>query len=83
MDLTGKNYTEEELIKLIVNLQVSQKHVLCSQKNLSFDFCIDYILNERYSLSDADEYLDIVDVSKSQPHLKERIDLILEQHYKK
>lgn len=73
MELTNKIYTEDELKSFLKDLKVSQLHVLMTQKNLSLDFCLDYILNEKYSISDRDEYLDINDVLKHQPHLKEKI----------
>lgn len=71
----NKNYSEEELKDLLINLKVSQTHILLNQKGLSAEFCRDYLLNEDYSIYDRDEYLDIYDILKYQPHLKEE-DLI-------
>ncbi len=64
-------YTEEELKQLLIELKVSQTHILLTQKNLSGDFCREYLLDEQYSIYDRDEYLDIYDILKYQPHLNE------------
>jgi len=76
MDLTDSAYTEDELKAFLQNREASQLHILMTQKNLSLDFCLDYILNEKYSLSDRDEYLDINDVIRLQPHLKNKIKFV-------
>lgn len=64
-------YTEEELKQLLIELKVSQTHILLTQKKLSGDFCREYLLDEQYSIYDRDEYLDIYDILKYQPHLNE------------
>ena len=66
----NKDYSEEELKDLLINLKVSQTHILLTQKELSAEFCRDYLLNEDYSIYDRDEYLDIYDILRYQPHLK-------------
>lgn len=67
----NRQYTENELIDMIVNLEVRQWTILITQKNLSGDFCSKYLFEEKYSITDADEYIDVYDVIKYQPHLKE------------
>jgi hypothetical protein len=64
-------YTEDELISMIKNRSVRQMTVLITQRNLSGHFCSTYLFDERYSLCDADEYIDVHDVVKYQPHLKD------------
>lgn len=66
-----KQYNEKELIKMIENLEVTQMNVLITQKNLSLQFCKNYILNEEYSITDEDLYIDIYDVIKYQKHIKQ------------
>jgi hypothetical protein len=65
-----KQYNEKELIKMIENLEVTQMNVLITQQNLSIEFCRNYILNEEYSITDEDSYIDIYDVIKYQQHIK-------------
>lgn len=65
-----KQYNEKELIKMIENLDVTQMNVLITQQNLSLEFCKNYILNEEYSITDEDSYIDIYDVIKYQQHIK-------------
>jgi hypothetical protein len=65
-----KQYNEKELIKMIENLEVTQMNVLITQQNLSIEFCKNYILNEEYSITDEDSYIDIYDVIKYQQHIK-------------
>jgi len=60
---------ENELIELLENCKISQTIILQKYKNLSVDFCKKYILNEDYSLTDKDNYLDINDVIYYQHHL--------------
>ena len=69
-DLLYKHqFSEDELAKMIKDLSVWQSTVLYTQKGLSADFCCDYIMNEEYSLTDHDEYLDVYDVLRHQTHL--------------
>lgn len=62
-------FSEEELTEMIKDLSVRQSTVLYTQKGLSVDFCCDYIMNEKYSMTDHDEYLDVYDVLRHQTHL--------------
>ena len=63
-------YPENVLIDLIKYGNVRLTHILWSQKNLSFDFCIDYITNDDYAMDVEDTYNDWYDCLKAQPHLK-------------
>ena len=67
LDLNNKHYSEETLIKNIDILDL--RNILSTQK-LSFDFCENYILNEKYHKCVEDTYLDTSDILKYQPHLK-------------
>jgi hypothetical protein len=60
---------EDELIELLENFKISKTIILQKYKNLSADFCKKYILNEDYSLTDKDSYLDLNDIMYYQPHL--------------
>jgi len=62
-------FTEDELVDMLKERTVSQLTVIMTQKGLSMDFCLDYILEEKYSLSERDEYLDVWDVFRHQKHL--------------
>ena len=68
--MTCDNYTEEE-IKIIKNISSYDMLDLLKTKTLSFDFVINYILNEKYQISRKERNITIDTVVNYQPHLKD------------
>jgi hypothetical protein len=68
--MTYDNYTEEE-IKIIKNIGSYDMLDLLKTKTLSFDFVINYILNEKYQISRKEKNITIDTVVNYQPHLKD------------
>jgi hypothetical protein len=68
IDIYNNSYSIEELTDIIKNTNISQTAILTHQK-LTPEYCINYILNEDYSLFDCDRYLDINDILTFQPHI--------------
>ena len=67
----GKNYKIEELEYIVENAQVSLKSILITQE-LTVNFCKKYLLdkNNKYSIKDADNNINIYDILYYQSHLK-------------
>lgn len=69
------NDTEKELIKNINNLDLT--NVLKNIDNLSWEFVINYILNEKYQKTRKERDITIDTVANYQPHLLPKIKEVL------
>jgi hypothetical protein len=67
-DLSTKFYSNSILIKNIDNLDLV--HILKTQ-HLDMYFVINYIMNKEYQIMPSEEDIDIHDVIRYQPHLKQ------------
>jgi hypothetical protein len=70
--------TEKQLIQEINSLDLL--NVLKTYNNLSFDFVINYILNEKYQKSRKERDITIDTVANYQPHLIPKINEILRKN---
>ena len=66
-DLYKNNYDIQTLIDNISSLSLI---TILRTQHLTYDFCIDYLLNEKYQIIEEEKYLDIFDVCEHQTHLK-------------
>lgn len=71
------NDTEKYLIANINSFDLL--HILKSYNNLSFDFVINYILNEEYQKTRKEKNITIDTVANYQPHLVPKIKELLGQ----
>ncbi len=69
------NDTEKELIKNINNLDLN--NVLKNIDNLSWEFVINFILNEKYQKTRKERDITIDTVANYQPHLLPKIKEVL------
>ncbi len=69
------NDTEKELIKNINHLDLT--NVLKNIDNLSWEFVINYILNEKYQKTRKERDITIDTVANYQPHLLPKIKEVL------
>jgi hypothetical protein len=69
ISLYYNQYSEEELIENINYLYMTT--IVQTQKNLSYNFVINYILNDDYQDDEKDSNLTISYVAHCQPHLKD------------
>jgi hypothetical protein len=65
------NYTNDELV-IIKSINSYDLKDLLKYKKLSFDFCVNYILNEKYQITRKEKDITIDTVINYQPHLKEQ-----------
>lgn len=70
INIKNKKYSINDLTYIIKNCTVSQGIILETQK-LTPEFCVEYILDNNYSLTDSDEYITDLDVTKYQKHINE------------
>ena len=66
-DLYQNNYDIQTLIDNISSLSLI---TILRTQYLTYDFCINYLLNEKYQIIEEEKYLDIFDVCSHQTHLK-------------
>ena len=66
LHLYTKQYDIETLIHNIDKLTL---RTLVRTQELTFDFCIKYILDEKYAKSVEDEYIDMFNIVRHQDHL--------------
>lgn len=66
-DLRKKKYSIDVLEKNINNLSIS---VILKTQKLTPEFCVKYILNEKYASCVEETYICDFDVIKRQPHIK-------------
>jgi len=71
------NDTEKYLITNIDSFDLL--YILKTYDNLSFDFVINYILNEKYQLTRKEKNITIDTVANYQPHLVPKIKELLNQ----
>lgn len=71
-----ENYNDEE-IELINNINSYDLLQVLRTKKLSFNFVINYILNEKYQLTRKEKNITIETVINYQPHLKDQFMEIL------
>ncbi len=71
------NDTERELIKNINSLDLCE--ILKNVDNLSFDFIINYILNDKYQKSRKEKEITLDTVANYQPHLIPKIKEVLKK----
>jgi hypothetical protein len=67
MDLYNYNFDIKTLENNINNLDLNT--ILDTQK-LTVEFCIDYIMNEKYQCFSEESYIDVFQILKKQNHLK-------------
>ncbi len=77
-DLITKNYSSNILIKNINKLDLVD---ILKTQCLDIDFVINYILNKEYQYMQNEEDIDIHDIIRYQPHLKQN-DIIKEYNKK-
>lgn len=66
LQLYQKQYSEEELINNIANLDLI---MILNTQVLSASFCINYILNKTYQTTQEEKHIDIFLVLNKQEHL--------------
>ena len=66
--LTGKKYSINDLQYIVENCNVELTVILKTQY-LTADFCMKYILNNNYCISEMDKYITEGDILYYQPHL--------------
>ena len=70
INIINKKYSINDLTYIIKTFTVSQGIILETQK-LTPEFCVEYILNNNYSLTDSDLYITDLDIIKYQKHINE------------
>ena len=65
-DLYKKKYSMEVLAANINNLLL---YAILRTQHLTYDFVMNYILNEEYQSTEEEKYIDLYIVAKYQPHL--------------
>jgi hypothetical protein len=66
-DLYKNNY---DIQTLIDNISALSLITILRTQHLTYEFCINYILNEKYQIIEEEKYIDIFDVCIHQKHLK-------------
>lgn len=72
--LSGKQYNISEL-EHIVKYTGTRLWTIVRTQYLTYDFCMNYILNEEYAVLDTDQYISIDDIVQYQPHLSKDFDV--------
>ena len=66
LDLYSSKFSIDVLIANIDSLDLV---TVIKTQELTYDFIIEYVLNDQYQITPEEKYIDIYDVVRNQPHI--------------
>lgn len=79
--LANSNMYSNKEIELIGSIEKLDLVNILKNETLSFDFVVNYILNEKYQKTRKEQDITIQTVINYQPHLAEKFKIILSQYH--